>query len=121
MSEMDQILEGLIRQTDDGKLRWRPSVTKDTFVTSVDAIAVVVRELSTGKYFAPARHQLEIFNDEGHTAEVLETSYKFAAVPNESDAAHEQALRLRHLHQLARRSALNTQATLAKLAKALEA
>ena len=121
MSEMDRILEGLIRQTDDGKLRWRPSVTNDAFVTSVDTIAVVVRELSTGKYSPAARHQLEIFDDDGYTAEVLETSHKFATLSNESLATGEQALRLRHLHQLARRSALNPQATLAKLAKALEA
>ena len=121
MSEMDQILEGLIRQTDDGKLSWRPSVPNGAFVTSVDTIAVVVRELSTGKYSPAARHQIEIFNDDGYTVEVLETSHRFAAVPNESEAAREQARQLRHLHQLARRSALNTQATLAKLAKALEA
>ena len=121
MSEMDQIWEGLIRQTGDGKLSWRPSVPNGAFVTSVDTISVVVRELSTGKYSAAARHQLEIFNDEGYTAEVLDTGHRLAGSVKEIEAARERARQLRHLHQLARRSALNTQATLEKLAKALEA
>ena len=120
MNEMDQILEGLIRRTNAGKLRWRPSVERDAFLTSVDAISVVVR-FSMGGLRNPARYQLEILNDEGDTAEVIETQGALCEVPDDRRATPEQARQLDRLYVLARRSALNTQATLAKLAKSLEA
>ena len=121
MNEMDRILEGLIRRTDAGKLRWQPAVERNEFLASVDAISVVVAELTNGGNLFHARYQLQILNDEGDTAEVIETESPLWEVPGDRRATPEQARQLDRLYVLARRSALNTQATLAKLAKALEA
>ena len=120
MNEMDQILEGLIRRTNAGKLRWQRSIEDDEFLASVDAISVVIR-FRKGGLTNPARHQLEILDDEGATAEVIETYDALWPIPDDRRATPEQARQLDRLYVLARRSALNTQATLAKLAKALEA
>ena len=120
MNEMDRILEGLIRRTNAGKLRWQRYIEDDEFLASVDAISVVVRFRKSGLR-NPARYQLEILDDEGAMAEVIETDSGLWEVPDDRRATPEQARQLDRLYMLARRSALNTQATLAKLAKALEA
>ena len=119
---VDQILEGLIRRTDSGKLRWLSSVEDDAFLASIDAIAVVLTELRKGvlgSHFA--RYQLQILNDNGDTVAVVETNDALGMVPEDRRASIEQTRQMNRLHQLARRSALDTQATLEKLAKALEA
>ena len=103
MIELGPILEGLIQRTTEGKLKWSRTVPHDRFVTSVDTIAVVIQVDLGGRY------SLEILNEAGETAESLE--YR--------DATAEQGLQLGRLFVLARRSALNTEATLQKLAKAL--
>ena len=119
---VDQILEGLIRRTDAAKLRWLSSVEDDAFLASVDAITVVVTELSKGGFGSHfARYQLQILNDNGDTVAVVETNDEFGMVPEDRRATLKQTHQMNRLHQLARRSALNTQATLEKLAKALEA
>ena len=66
MIELSPILEGLIQQTTEGKLKWSRTVPHDRFVTSVDAIAVVIQVGLGGRY------SLEILNEAGETAESLE-------------------------------------------------
>lgn len=131
MTDLDKILEGLVQRTSDRKLQWSRSVNIGEFVTSVDVISVVVRELNQGYVpksyyasagsFAPPGHQLEIFDDEDNAVAVLETYNEHSYVSQDRGATPEQATQLAHLYELARRSALNTEATLQKLAKALEA
>ena len=121
MSALDQILEGLVRRTTDGKLQWRRNVASNEFVTAIDAIAVVVKEVSKAYIDVPARYQLEIINDEGDAVEVLETSDTLDPISDDWREPSAQDRQLAHLYELARRSALNTQATLEKLVKALEA
>ncbi len=121
MNEIDKILEGLVQRTDDGKLKWNPSAESGEFVASVGAISVVVRQLSESYLHVPARHQLEILNDEGSTVEVLETNDEYGLVPSDRRATIPQAQILSSLYVLARRSALNTQSTLEKLARDLGA
>ena len=111
MIDLDQILERLIQRTGDGKLKWSPTVGRDQFVTSVDTISVVVCEIVTRGNFPITSYRLDIFNEAGDTIEVLRST-------NEGS---KRTQRLEHLHTLARRSALDTQSTLEKLAKALEA
>ena len=103
MIELGPILEGLIQRTTEGKLKWSRTVPHDRFVTSVDAIAIVIQVDLGGRY------SLEILNEAGETAESLEYL----------DTTDEQNRQLARLFVLARRSALNTEATLQKLAKAL--
>ena len=44
MIELGQILDGLVQRTTDGKLKWKQTVPSDRFVTSVDAISIVIME-----------------------------------------------------------------------------
>ncbi len=121
MNDLDKILEGLVRRTADGKLQWSRSVPSGEFVTSIDAISIVIRDPSEGLTFGSGRYQLAIFDDEDDAVAVLESDGLFKSVPNDRRATPDQTTQLGHLYELARRSALNTQATLEKLAKALEA
>ena len=121
MSDWDKILSGLVRRTNDGKLGWSRSITDNEFVTSIETISVVVRDTSKGAIFGSGRYQLAILDDEDEAVAVLEVNDTLRLVPDDRDATPEQASQLAHLFELARRSALNTQATLEKLAKALEA
>ena len=110
MSILDDILDRLIQQTADGRLIWRRSVENDQFVAAVDAIAVSIRDLRGAMGYASLGHRLEIMNESGETVEVLDIN---------SRPTINQEEQLERLFILARRSALNTQSTLEKLAKAL--
>ena len=118
MNELNQILEGLAKQTDDGKLKWKPSATSDEFVVSIAAISVVIKELRTrpNPLLVAGKYRLTICDEGGKAVEVLE-----ADIENKGEDEIKRANQLKRLYTLARRSALNTQATLEKLAKALEA
>lgn len=103
MIELGPILEGLIQRTTEGKLKWSRTVPHDRFVTSVDAIAIVI-QVNLGDHYS-----LEILNEAGETVESL----------NYRDTTGEQERQLARLYVLARRSALNSEETLQKLVKAL--
>ena len=103
MTELDKILEGLIRRTTEGRLKWSRTFQSDRFVTSVDAVSIVISERFHSVY------GLEILNEDGETVESIESPYT-------SEAQNRQFERL---FVLARRSALNSEATLQKLAKSL--
>ena len=121
MNDLGKILRGLAQRTTDGKLKWRRTVKDTEFVTAIDKIAVAVRELDKGTAVTPARYQLEIFGEEGSTAEVVETPAQFDRLLGDTTPTTNLSRQLERLYVLARRSALNTEATLEKLAKALEA
>ena len=104
MIELDQILEGLVQRTTEGKLKWSRTVQNDRFVASVDAISVVIEE------FLHSEYSLEILNEAGEKVESLE-------FPDTTDVQNRQLARL---YALARQSALNVEETLEKLAKALD-
>ena len=120
MSRMTTILRGLIKRTEEGKLNWQTSVNDDVFFASVDTTGVIIRLLGRETVMIPERHRLEILNDDGAIAVVLETDEGFGTVPNESHATYEQAQDLRRLFALARQSALDVDSTLEKLARDLE-
>ena len=104
MIEVGQIIARLIERTTEGKLKWSRAIQNDRFVASVDAISIVIWEIADPSY------TLEILNESGETVESLDFR-------NSTEA---QDLQLAHLYVLARRSALDTDSTLEKLAKSLE-
>ena len=106
MFELDQILAGLIERTVDGKLKWNRTVRDNQFTTSIDAISVVIRAVSERQ----GVYRLEILDEAGEPVEVLD----------HTNTPPDQQHQLERLYVLARRSALNVQSTLDKLAKALE-
>jgi hypothetical protein len=105
MIEVGQILAGLVQRTTEGKLKWSRAVENGRFVTSVDAISIMIQEIQTG-----GPYRLDILDESGEVVESL--SYQ--------DTSREEDEQLARLFVLARRSALNTDSTLEKLAKALE-
>ena len=116
MSNMSTILQGLISRSEEGKLKWQTSVDSKAFVAAVDTTGLIVKVLDD---FLDT-YRLEILNDKGLTAAVLETDAGLGNVPRESRATDEQIHALRRLYVLARQSALDSNSTLEKLASDLE-
>lgn len=113
MNELDRILDGLIQRTTEGKLKWSRAASDDQFATSVDTISVVVGRSSRLQRGVSDLPRLEIYNERGNLAEVMQFD-------GPSPDNVKQIGKLHQLHGLARRAALDTQATLEKLANALE-
>ena len=103
MIDLDHILDGLIQRTTEGKLTWSSSVRDNQFITSVDAISIVIRSMRD-------LHQLEILDEDGTSIETL----------GYSGLTPQQKTKMVQLFVLARRSGLKIDLTLEKLAKALE-
>ena len=107
MIEIGQILEGLVRRTTEGRLKWRKGAQNNRFVTSVDVISVLIMDM---EYPGPIRYGLEILDESGEAVEFLYHPFTTA----------EQDEQLARLYVLARRQALDADSTLQKLAKGLE-
>ena len=103
MIEIGQILTGLVQRTKESRLKWRRGAQNNQFVTSVDAISIVIMDMGS-------TYRLDILDESGDIVESL--LYQ--------DTTEEQDEQLERLYVLARRSALNIDSTLEKLAKALE-
>ena len=112
MIELGQILTGLVQRTTEGKLKWSRTVESDRFVTSVDAISIVIVEITALMDIDVVftSYRLTILDESGEVVESLD----------HNDTTPEQDEQLARLYVLARRSAHNIDATLEKLAKALE-
>lgn len=108
MIELGQILSAVFQRTTEGKLKWSRSLKKDRFITSVGSISIVIVE-ETDSWIG-TKHHLEIVDEDGETIETL----------GYLDATNEQIQQLDRLFVLARRSALDVDSTLEKLAKGLE-
>lgn len=119
-NHMDRVLKGLLKRTEEGKLSWRAAVENDHFIAAVDTLGVSVRQLPAAGFSSSERYRLTVFNEEGVPAESLETRDKFGIVPAERQASDQQTSEMSRLFTLARRSALETDATLEKLANRLE-
>ena len=64
MSAPDKVLEGLVRQTTDGKLQWRRNPASSEFVKSINATPVVAKKASKDCTNVPPHYQSEIVNEE---------------------------------------------------------
>ena len=107
MMEFGDVLMGLVRQTNAGKLKWSRAAQSDRFVTCVDAISIIIVESND---YDSTTYRLDILDESGDTVESLDYQ----------DTTPEQDGELARLFVLARRSAHNIDATLEKLAKALD-
>ena len=104
MIDLNQILRGLVERTEEGKLKWSRGTQNGRFITSVDGVAVAIREIADPSY------AFEIFNESGE----MVASLDFA------DSSEAQDQQLSVLFALARISALDVDSTLEKLARGLE-
>ena len=106
MIGLDQILTRVVERTTEGKLKWSRTVENDRFVTSVDTISIVIVEDRYGR----TTYRLDILDESGETVDSLGWQV----------TTSEQERELARLYAMARRSALDVDSTLEKLAKALE-
>lgn len=120
MDVTTQVLTGLVNRTTDGKLNWRSTWDRNAFLATVDLIAVIIKP-SGGSSNGQRGYSLEILNNEGLIAEVLETDEDYAAKVGGRHITDDQRELIVRLFHLARRSALDTEATLSELASRLEA
>ena len=104
MIELSQILDGLIQRTMEGKLKWSRTVQNGRYTASVDAIPIEIVEIADPSY------RLVILDESGDTIESLDYQ----------DTTVEQDQLLARLYVLARRSALDIDSVLEKLARGLE-
>ena len=107
MIELSEILEGLVQRTSEGRLKWKRAVENWRFVTSLDAISIVIEEIEEDR---ETYHRLDILNESGEIVESLGVQ----------DTTPQQYKQLARLYVLARRSALDIDSTLEKIARALE-
>ena len=112
MIELGHILEGLVKRTTEGRLRWSQTARNDRYVTSVDAVSVAVEETEdqTSQGRGVITYRLDILDELGEIIESL--TFR--------DTTAEQDELLARLYVLARRSARNLDSVLEKLAKGLE-
>ena len=103
MVDLDQVLTGLVRRTEEGILKWSRTVEGSRFTTSVDTISILISIDSEG-------YRLDILDESGEVVESLQYA----------DTTVEQDKKLERLFVLARRSAHNIDSTLEKLARGLE-
>ena len=109
MIELAQILPGLVQRTTEVKLKWYRSVQKNQFVTSVDAISILVGKIEEDR--DNTLYRLDIFDESGEEIYSL----------RDQGTWEEQDRQLALLYEEARQSARNNiDSTLEKLAKALE-
>ena len=108
MTELGKILSGVFQRTTEGKLNWSRAVEKDRFIASAGAISIVIVEEHDN--WAGTTHHLNIIDESGETVETL----------GDHDTTAEQHRQLQQIYVLARRSALDVDSTLEKLANALE-
>ena len=118
MDKMTQVLTGLVNRTSESKLAWRPTQDINSFVVSVDALEVVVKQVGARSRYGVRECALEILNDRGQTVAVLEAE---DAVFGASSFSEERRELMRRLFSLARASALNAEETLSELSERLNA
>ena len=121
MSVITQVLTGLVNLTDEGKLKWRSTWDLNVFLATVDLIGVIIKPTGGSASNGQREYALEILNNEGVIAEVLATDKDYASNIGARSITDEQRELIIRLFLLARRSALNTEATLSELANGLEA
>ena len=110
MIELGEILKGMVHRTTEGKLRWNRTVENDRFVTSVGAISVAIVYTGFNVEEGDETYRLDIFDELGDVVESL--GYQ--------DTTGLQDQEMARLFVLARRSALDVDSVLEKLARGLE-
>ena len=119
MSDINNILTGLIKETTESKLTWARSTNPDEFVAAVRDFAITISRVATPSLTSSERFLLRIVDDEGSTVESLESIGRRAYVPSERRATAVQSRQLNELFLLARSSALDVPTAMAKIMEGL--
>ena len=119
MDKMTEILTKLIEKSRDGKIAWRDTAVKQTFLTMLGETGV-----SIGFNSVTSVYELQILDNRGRVIESVSAGYPSLAELEFSLPGAEKQIAtntLRDLHEVARRSALNIDATLDEIASHLDA
>lgn len=110
MDKMTGILNKLIEKSRDGKITWRDTAGKQTFMTMLGETGVSIDfDSASGVY------KLQILDNRGRLIESVSAGGYGLRLRQETLAS------MKDLHEVARRSALNIDATLDKLSSHLDA
>ena len=120
MSDINDVLLGLGRRTEESELTWDRTTNPDEFVAAVGDFAITIARVATAGLLSSERFLLQIMDDEGTTVESLESVGGPIHVPSERRATDNQSRLLNELFLLARRSALDVPTALAKIMDRLE-
>lgn len=119
MDKMTEIVTKLIAKSRDGKITWRDTAGKQTFLAMLGETGVSIDfDSETSVY------KLQILDNRGRVIESVSAGYvAFAKLSLGPPRAEKQMATsaLRDLHEVARRSALNIDETLDELASHLDA
>lgn len=110
MIELGQILNGLVQRTSEGKLKWSRTVQDDRFIATVDTVSVAIADTGWHPEAEETTYRLDILSESGQVVDSL----------GFHDSTGEQDRQMARLFVLARRSALDADSVLQKLAKGLE-
>ena len=119
MADLDNIIRALTQRTRDERMKWRSSAESGVFVASIGANSVVVRRTNSNSEIIEDQYRVDFLNKDGETVEVVETEHPFdwdRSTSVEDQVTDYQNENVRALYAAARRSALNTDATLNELA-----
>ena len=121
MDKMTLILHKLIDHTQEGRVAWHTTADPDGFLATVDTVGISISSLGKQSMVGEERYKVQILDREGRIAEVIETHDEYGLIPRERLASDEQAQAMESLFVLARRSALDVDATLDELVHQLDA
>ena len=121
MDKMTPILDKLIKRTQEGKLQWSATVDPNGFMTHVEEIGVIVRSLGKQSLAGEDRYKVEVLNRDGRISDEFETADEYGLIPDHMIASAGQSQAMGSLYSLARRSALDSEATLDDLVQQLDA
>ena len=122
IAKFNLILEKLIDRTQEGKIIWSETADPEVFITNVDTIGVIVKRSNMG-WGGSESFKVEILNSDGMMADEVPTNGAMRARRETPDKSAASKLNdsIKLLHTLARRSALNADATLDDLVHQLDA
>ena len=117
MDKMTEIMTKLIEKSRDGKITWRDTAGKQKFLTMLGETGVAIDHDSvTGVY------ELQVVDNRGRVIESVSSGYGAYEISlREASRRKEMIENMKDLHEIARRSALNIDATLDKLSIHLDA
>ena len=117
MDKMTGILNKLTARSRDGKITWRDTVGKQKFLAMLGETGVAIDfNSATGVY------ELQILDNRGRVIESVSAEYgTIAELSLQEPDKQVVAQALKNLHEIARRSVLNVDATLDELASHLDA
>jgi hypothetical protein len=112
--QIDKIVAKLTELTEQDKVAWEETANENTYLASVSNFVVTVGRGGSSAY---AGYHFRILDN---TGKIIEEALATLSAPGTRDAVHQDWDRLRVLHELARRRALQSEKVVSDLLTSLE-